>query len=59
MNRILSLANRPRLERHENPKRARVKKKNPGVTSTSDSGEVLVLELTQPILESSDIVSRI
>lgn len=56
MNKIRSLANSPRLDKHENPKRAKVKKNTPEERSTID----LWIERnrqTKSILESRNVIT--
>jgi len=56
MKRIRSLANKPRLDKHEKPNNARVKKNmpDPGVNPQVNQR---TYRLTQPILEARDIVA--
>jgi hypothetical protein len=58
MKRIRSLANNPRLERHEKPKRASEKKKIPRKVN-KQRGDIRNEEkFTKSILETGDVVAE-
>ena len=58
MNRIRSLANSPRLDKHENPNKANVKKKMPVKTVRTEESKTKLIKQTrtQPILETCNII---
>lgn len=60
MKRIRSLANSPRLDKHEKPNRAKVKKNMPVKQASARYIPIRTKEmLTQSILESTNIVRHV
>lgn len=59
MNRILSFANNPKLDRHENPNSASVKKNIPANKNIRHWAIRAKVLHTKAILESCDIISNV
>ena len=59
MKRIRSLANNPRLDKHENPNRAKVKKNTPADATSINVHHPNAEVRTQSILKSTDIIRHI
>jgi len=59
MKSIRSLANNPKLDKQENPNKARVKKNMPRICQNKDASTSTEQPLTQSVLEASDIIRDI